>query len=76
MITTIVLAVGFSILMFSGITLNSSLGIMTGVILTAAFLLDVLLLPALLLVFDRDPAKATKTAETADTQAEEPLPVR
>ena len=51
-VTTVVLASGFSVMAFSGISLNSGMGLTTSIILVAAFLLDVILLPALLLVFD------------------------
>ena len=52
LITTVVLATGFATLSFSSVTLNSGLGIMTSIILVAAFVLDILLLPVLLLMFD------------------------
>ena len=51
-ITTLVLAAGFSVLGLSQIIINSALGQVTTVILIAAFFLDILLLPALLLIID------------------------
>ena len=53
LITTLVLASGFSVLALSGIIVNSALGQVTCAILISAFLLDILLLPALLLIFDQ-----------------------
>ena len=52
--TTAVLASGFYVLGTSQIIINSALGNVTMVILLAAYLLDVLLLPALLLIMDRN----------------------
>lgn len=57
-ITTLVLASGFSVLGLSQIVINSALGQVTSVILIAAFFLDILLLPALLLIVDRKKNKA------------------
>lgn len=51
-ITTLVLCSGFLVLAFSNIIINSALGQVTTVILLGAFVLDVLLLPALLLIID------------------------
>ena len=53
-VTTAVLAAGFGVLGLSQIIINSALGQVTAVILLAAFLLDILLLPVLLLIFDRN----------------------
>ena len=66
-ITTVVLAAGFGVLGLSQIILNSALGQVTAVILVAAFLLDVLLLPVLLLIADR-----RKKAAGQPQQATEP----
>jgi len=52
-ITTIVLAVGFSVLMLSSFKLNFELGFITAMTITIALVVDFLLLPALLLTFDR-----------------------
>jgi predicted RND superfamily exporter protein len=56
-VTTLVLASGFSVLGLSQIIINSALGQVTAAILIAAFILDILLLPVLLLVFDRNAKK-------------------
>ena len=51
-ITTIVLAVGFSVLMLSTFKLNFELGLITSMTITIALIVDFLLLPAMLLTFD------------------------
>lgn len=55
--TTAVLASGFGVLGTSKIIINSALGQVTTVILVAAFILDVILLPAILLIVDRNRRK-------------------
>jgi hypothetical protein len=52
-ITTVVLVLGFAVLMLSTFRLNSDMGMLTSMILVLALLIDFLLLPALLLRFDR-----------------------
>ena len=52
-ITTLVLTSGFSVLGLSKIIINSALGQVTAAILIAAFFLDVMLLPILLVIFDK-----------------------
>jgi len=49
-ITTIVLASGFSVLAFSGFALNSDMGTLTAIIIVIALIVDLLLLPAMLSV--------------------------
>lgn len=48
LITTIVLASGFSVLAFSDFALNSDMGTLTAIIIVVALIIDLLLLPALL----------------------------
>ena len=54
-INTIILAAGFSILAMSSFKINQESGMLTATAVVAALLLDFLLLPALLLVFDKKP---------------------
>ncbi len=61
--TTAVLAAGFTVLGMSKIVINSALGQVTTVILVAAFLLDVLLLPVLLMIFDRNRKQQYQTRQ-------------
>lgn len=51
--TTTVLVIGFSLLTLSGFAPTAHLGLLTAVILAAALVFDLLLLPALLLLTDR-----------------------
>lgn len=53
-ITTAVLVIGFSVLMFSSFRLNSDLGQLTAIIILTALVIDFLFLPAFLLKFDKD----------------------
>ena len=52
-ITTVVLVAGFSILALSDFRLNSDMGQLTALIISIALLVDFFLLPAFLILFDR-----------------------
>jgi hypothetical protein len=61
-VTTVVLVIGFSVLLLSDFRLNSDMGLLTGIILLIALIVDFLFLPAVLLKLDRkaySPAPAT-----------------
>ncbi len=51
-ITTVVLAAGFSVLLLSSFKINYDLGLITALTISIALVVDFLLLPALLLTFD------------------------
>jgi predicted RND superfamily exporter protein len=51
--TTAVLALGFGVLAFSNFTLNSSMGMLTGITIVLALIVDFIFLPAFLGVVDR-----------------------
>jgi len=51
--TTLVLALGFLVLATSPFRLNSDMGLMTAITIVIALILDFLILPALLLIFDK-----------------------
>jgi len=51
-VTTCVLAVGFSVLMLSTFKLNYELGLITAMTISIALFVDFLLLPVMLLTFD------------------------
>jgi predicted RND superfamily exporter protein len=53
LITTLVLATGFSILMLSPFALNSEMGMLTSIIILVALAVDFLFLPPFLMVFDK-----------------------
>jgi len=65
MITTAVLTAGFSILTLSSFKLNFELGLITSMTITIALVVDFLLLPAMLLTFDK-----ADYASEKDTQEE------
>ncbi|MDF3835358.1 MMPL family transporter [Cupriavidus basilensis] len=52
--TTLVLVLGFGVLMFSNFDLNADLGIMSGLTIGIAALVDLLLVPPLLFAFDNE----------------------
>ena len=54
LVTSIVLVAGFMILAQSHFELNSGMGLLTGVVIANALLLDFMLLPPLLMKFDGD----------------------
>lgn len=56
--TTLILMAGFLILAFSPFRLNADMGLMTALTIGLALLIDLLLLPALLFLFDRAPRTA------------------
>ncbi|MCF2858940.1 MMPL family transporter [Pseudoalteromonas sp. SMS1] len=64
-ITTIVLCIGFLVLCISPFTLSADMGLMCALTIFIALLTDLLLLPTLLMLFDRD-----KEAATSDSKAE------
>jgi predicted RND superfamily exporter protein len=52
-VTTVVLIAGFSVLSFSTFSMNSDMGILTAITIAIALITDFLLLPALLITFER-----------------------
>ncbi|MFT6326986.1 MAG: putative RND superfamily exporter protein [Crocinitomicaceae bacterium] len=54
LVTTIVLVAGFSILMMSNFTANAKMGVMISATISIALIFDFLLLPALLMMFDKN----------------------
>ncbi len=63
MITTAVLTAGFSVLMLSTFKLNFELGLITAMTITIALVIDFLLLPAMLLTFDKKEYSVTNSSE-------------
>ncbi|TQF66174.1 efflux RND transporter permease subunit [Pseudoalteromonas luteoviolacea] len=64
-VTSIVLTAGFLVLATSTFKLNFELGIITAASINAALILDFLLLPLLLLMFDREKSSATDLPTTS-----------
>jgi len=71
LITTIVLAIGFSILTLSNFTMNRDMGMLTAIIIVIALIVDFVLLPAILLIFDNDPANNSDNRPSS-TNTQEP----
>lgn len=52
-ITTVVLVAGFAVLAMSGFKLNSDMGLLSGIIIGLALVVDFLFLPCVLMLFDK-----------------------
>ena len=61
-VTSAVLIVGFLILSLSAFELNASMGVMTGMIIAIAMILEFFLLSPLLMLFDQDKSANSKEA--------------
>jgi len=66
LITTIVLVAGFSVLMLSNFNVNAKMGIMISATISIALIFDFLLLPALLMRFDKKEQEASDEADDED----------
>jgi predicted RND superfamily exporter protein len=67
-ITTLVLAIGFSILAMSSFRLNADMGLLTAIIIVAALVVDFLFLPAFLLLLDKK--SDTQSNTKSDNQSQ------
>ncbi|WP_395374784.1 outer membrane lipoprotein-sorting protein [Marinicella sp. W31] len=70
LVNTIILAAGFLVLTTSAFKVNFDMGMLTAIAIVFALLLDFLLLPALLVFFDRSKKNVTQTGE--DTMKKSP----
>lgn len=74
-ITTVVLVAGFSVLALSGFRLNADMGLLSAIVIFIALVVDFILLPILLMIFDKENhyvSDAKKhTAETLSTSTAE-----
>jgi len=61
--TSVVLVVGFMVLSLSSFELNSGMGLLTAIVISFALLADFLLLPPLLMLFDRKKIKQHAAAK-------------
>jgi predicted RND superfamily exporter protein len=52
-ITTVVLSIGFGVLAMSSFALNAHMGLLTAIIIIVALAIDLLFLPAFLIIFDK-----------------------
>lgn len=62
-VTSLVLVAGFLVLTVSTFKMNSDMGLVTALTITVALIVDFLLLPPLLILFDRKNRAATKQSE-------------
>ena len=69
-ITTLVLSVGFMILSLSSFKINSDMGLLTAITIIIALIVDFILLPILIMLFDSDDAPAA-----ANDYKSTPVPV-
>ncbi len=77
LITTVVLVAGFSILMLSNFTVNAKMGIMISATITIALIFDFLLLPALLIRFDKgEQLSPVDITEDKSNQPNRDVPMR
>jgi uncharacterized protein len=72
-VTTIILTAGFSVLMQSSFGFNADMGKLTAITIIAALVLDLLLLPALLLVIDKEDKIIKPVVEEAEQVAVEEI---
>ena len=68
-VTTAVLVMGFAVLSFSSFNVNGDMGLLTAVTIAIALVIDFLLLPPLLLLFDRG-REVPENARTAMAPAQ------
>ncbi|WP_394247120.1 RND family transporter [Vibrio profundi] len=71
-ITTVVLVAGFSVLAMSSFRLNSDMGQLSAIVIFIALVVDFVLLPSLLMIFDK---KTHYTSESASTKDDSTKPI-
>ncbi|KAB0303504.1 MMPL family transporter [Vibrio fortis] len=68
-ITTVVLVAGFSVLALSGFRLNADMGLLSAIVIFIALVVDFILLPILLMIFDKENHYVSDAKkQTAETQ--------
>lgn len=65
-ITTVVLVAGFSVLAMSSFRLNSDMGQLSAIVIFIALVVDFVLLPSLLMIFDKETHYTSESASTKD----------
>ncbi|UTT84635.1 MMPL family transporter [Vibrio pelagius] len=77
-ITTVVLVAGFSVLALSGFRLNADMGLLSAIVIFIALVVDFILLPILLMIFDNENHYVSdakkQTPETPTTSANQTQP--
>ena len=62
-----VLAIGFFILTLSNFKMNADMGLLTAIIIAIALVVDFILLPAILLIFDNSTGNIKESTTTNNT---------
>ena len=65
--TSVVLVVGFMVLSLSAFELNAGMGLLTAIVISLALIADFLLLPPILMLFDKTSAKEKQHAQSVFT---------
>ncbi|WP_246850598.1 efflux RND transporter permease subunit [Vibrio crassostreae] len=71
-ITTVVLVAGFSVLAMSSFRLNSDMGLLSAIVIFIALVVDFILLPSLLMIFDKQTHYADKPQHESQPSKTEP----
>ena len=71
-ITTVVLVAGFSVLAMSSFRLNSDMGLLSAIVIFIALVVDFILLPSLLMIFDKQTHYSVKTQHESQPSKTEP----
>ncbi|CAH7424650.1 Predicted exporter of the RND superfamily [Vibrio chagasii] len=71
-ITTVVLVAGFSVLAMSSFRLNSDMGLLSAIVIFIALVVDFILLPSLLMIFDKQTHYADKLQHESQPSKTEP----
>ncbi|MGF1755653.1 MMPL family transporter [Vibrio makurazakiensis] len=74
-ITTVVLVAGFSVLATSSFRLNSDMGMLSAIVIFIALVVDFVLLPSLLMIFDKKTHYQTKSQPASNTDSKSNHPV-
>ncbi|WP_048612148.1 efflux RND transporter permease subunit [Vibrio coralliirubri] len=71
-ITTVVLVAGFSVLAMSSFRLNSDMGLLSAIVIFIALVVDFILLPSLLMIFDKQTHYSDKPQHESQPSKTEP----
>lgn len=71
-ITTVVLVAGFSVLAMSSFRLNSDMGLLSAIVIFIALVVDFILLPSLLMIFDKQAHYSDKSQHESQPSKTEP----
>ncbi len=69
-VTSVILAAGFVVLTFSGFAINAQMGVLTAITIVFALATDLLLLPPLLMLMEKDEIKENNVSSPSKPQTE------